>query len=850
MPLPGPARVRRHHRPADHTDRLWSVRTQLLAPILVATVGLVVLGAVQTDSALDATADADRARVLAGTATATVRLVHELERELGETGALRQRGGSAGRPLVDAQRRRVDAAVDRYRTAGREARRAAPDLGRVLDGADGQLDRLEPTRRVALDGTASDPSYVTLVESLLAVADALPAQLRDTELANGAREVAAVAAQEHLASLERDLLRTVFVRGDLAGGELVRLGRLRGAQEQRQAEFSRIADERAATTYARLMAGTDVATALRMRDSALNAEVEPAGLKTDGDAWYVAQSGAIRRYNLLGRELSEELDRQAAGQAADARRRALVTGGATSAVALASLLAAALLAVRTSRRLRRLRVAALTMAHRELPERITAIASGHGPPADAAGSRLTARMSEGRDEVAQVAEAFDTVNRAALRLAGEQAALRMDVARMAEALARRIRTLITRQLRLLDEFERDETDPDALARLFALDHLAARMRRNGENLLVLAGGEPGRPYEGAYLVADVVRAAAAEIEEYPRVEIDVPEVGVQGAAVGSLVHLLAELLENATVYSPPHTPVQVDGRRTVDGLTVRVHDQGIGIGEARLRAINERLRFPATLSSAAAGSMGLHVVAHLAARHGVRVQLHHTGAGTVAQVAVPESLLTRIETVSRRPAPARRPAPPPSPAAGWFPARTGAPPAVGPATPRTPVPAAPRPAVPATPRPPVPAMPRPVGAGTTVGPVGPAVHRVGADTVAGLSAAVPEAPTVTLPVVDARNATAGGPAAPAAGAASRPPATATAPPVTAPTPVASTGPVGLPRRVRGGQLPAPLHHAPPPRPADDLLDPEVVRARLSALAEGVATAMRRNQQTTSIGRSE
>ncbi|MBQ1052234.1 sensor histidine kinase [Micromonospora sp. C51] len=801
MPLSSLARVRRHNRPSGHTGRLRSVRTQLLAPILIATAGLLVLGAIQTGDALAASTDAERARVLAGTATATVSLVHELERELGETAALRQRGGTSGRQLVDAQRRRVDEASERYRTASSDARRTAPDLGHDLDGVTEHLDQLDEARIAALTTDNADGLYVALVESLLAVADALPAQLRDPELANRAREVAAVAAQEHLASLERDLLRAIFVRGELVEGELARLGRLRGAQEQRQAEFSRIAGERATDAYTRLIAGGDVSTARRMRDSALNADAEPAALPADGDAWYVAQSGAIRRFNLLGRELSDELDQRAAELATDARQRALVTGGSSAGLALVSLASAALLAVRTSRRLRRLRVAALTMAHRELPERITAIAAGGSGPTEGTASQLTAGISRGRDEIAQVAEAFDTVNRAALRLAGAQAELRMDVTRMVEALARRIRTLITRQLRLLDEFEQEETDPDALARLFALDHLAARMRRNGENLLVLAGGEPGRSQDGPHLVADVVRGAASEIEEYARVEIDVPTAGVHGSAVGNLVHLLAELLENATSYSPPHTPVHVDGRRTVDGLTLRVHDQGIGIGENRLAEINERLRAPAALSSAAAGSMGLHVVAHLAARHGIQVRLHSAGAGTVAQVDVPESLLTRMEQLTGRPNAVGRPAPP---AAGaWFRHR-GAPAVVGAAADRYDVHRAPTMTLPV------------VGNGA--------------------AAWSPEQPgqphyrPPTQPVGVAPN----GPPASANGASTWRPGTARPEEATA---------AGLPRRVRGGGLQSELHDVPPPQVAPDLLDPEVVRARLSALSAGVAHAMRRNQQT-------
>src|SRR5690242_7518750 len=181
---------------------------------------------------------------------------------------------------------------------------------------------------------------------------------------------------------------------------------------------------------------------------------------------------------------------------------------------------------------------------------------------------------------------------------------------MAETLARRIRTLITRQLRLLDEFERDETDPDVLARLFVLDHLAARLRRNGENLLVLAGGEPGRPVTGAFPLTAVINAAASEIEEFHRVEATVTDVAIAGPVVGDIVHLLAELLENAAMFSPPPTPVRVDARRTVDGAVVRVHDSGIGIAPNRLAEINARLAQPTMLTSAAAGTMGLYVVAH------------------------------------------------------------------------------------------------------------------------------------------------------------------------------------------------------------------------------------------------
>jgi anti-sigma regulatory factor (Ser/Thr protein kinase) len=226
--------------------------------------------------------------------------------------------------------------------------------------------------------------------------------------------------------------------------------------------------------------------------------------------------------------------------------------------------------------------------------------------------------------------------------------VRVDVARMAETLARRIRTLITRQLRLLDEFERDETDPDVLARLFVLDHIAARLRRNGENLLVLAGGEPGRGVTSAVPLAVVATAAASEIENFQRVHVSIGPIAVAAPAVGDLVHLLAELLENAAVFSPPDTAVRVEAQVTEDGVLLRVHDDGIGIAPTRVDELNQRLLRPGTLTSAAAGTMGLNVVAHLARRHDIRVRLASPGTsrGAIAYVELPHATLAPYDAAT------------------------------------------------------------------------------------------------------------------------------------------------------------------------------------------------------------
>jgi signal transduction histidine kinase len=873
----GDTSVQGHRRGGGpRPSQLRSIQTQLLAPIIVAMIGLAVLGTAQTTTATASARDAQRARTLATTATSTVRFVHELERELAETAALRQRGGKSGLQLVKAQQQRADTAATTYRKDSEAAVEAAPELAGPVRAADALLDRLPSIRENATSpqtGVTADPVYHSLAEALLAVADALPAQIADIELANAARTVAAVASIEHFAALERDQLRTVFVRGRAEPGELNSLAQISGAKAQRESEFNRIATPAQAKVYADAITGIDVDNAKKMSDKAFNADSDPAGLKADGDAWYTAQSNVIRRLNLVGLQLTDSLDAQAAKIATNATRRAWGTAIGTAIIGLAALITAIALAVRTARRLRSLRAAALTVARRDLPEAINSVITGNTPAASAesgpSAAAVTRSIAATNDEIGQVADAFGTVHRTALRLAGEQAELRVDVGRMAEVLARRIRTLITRQLRLLDEFERDETDPDALARLFALDHIAARLRRNGENLLVLAGGEPGRPVTQAVPLGAVITAAASEIEDFHRVESTSNDVAIAGPVVGDVVHLLAELLENAATFSPPSNPVRVDARRTVDGALVRVHDTGIGINQVRLAEINARLVQPTALSSAAAGTMGLYVVAHLAARHGIRVQLHVTGTGTTALVALPHRVLALPSALAAggRPGAAEPMVVPsvvgaPMGAPEMAQAGVGAT-SLGRLRPGFHQPAAQPVAQPAG------ASANQAGAATWFRPYlsgGGTRQQQGAATGGGLPGAWTPQPVVNAPA-----------ASPSGAAMSAPPPTTTSPPAgslpspagngtlyggngsahderTAAYPTLSApaspdlGDGGLPRRRPGEQL-APQVQAAPPPPAQQgaptaAVDPEVIRARLSAFAEGVSAALRRSNTAT------
>ena len=247
------------------------------------------------------------------------------------------------------------------------------------------------------------------------------------------------------------------------------------------------------------------------------------------------------------------------------------------------------------------------------------------------------------DELWEMADAFNSVGRAAVQLAGKQAATRRGVAEMFVNLGRRNQALINRQLSFIDQLERDEQDPDTLEDLFRLDHLATRMRRNAESLLVLAGAEQARRWTESVDVANVVRSALSEIEEYNQVDLgELERVLVRGTVVADLAHLLAELLENATAFSPPSSPVSVLGRMMSEGYVISVVDEGIGMDTDALEEANGRIDASSHLDEAPTRVLGLYVVGRLAARHGIKVRLVSSHErGITARVLLP---MTTFET--------------------------------------------------------------------------------------------------------------------------------------------------------------------------------------------------------------
>lgn len=643
-----------------------SVRVQLMLPIVIALVGLVALGTIQVRNALIEADDADRAQVLATLAGSTSSLVQELQREASETLAYVQRSGPSlaaggvGKPLLESQRLRTDQALEKFRSAGEAAQSAAPDLRGAVTSANSSLLQLETARTESIAGELNSrasglDSYNKIGEQILVVADKLPDQIVNPKLAAQARATAAIATAKQFTAHELILVRDILDEGKYNPTKLALVADVVGQTKERIGEFYRYADPGIRFNYDQIAQTVDYDNVDRFQQTILKGldADEVAWKEIAPESWTVAMSNLLLRLYYVELDVTTWMESSASELTISAQQRALATGSIALGVTTVTLTIAILFAVRTSRRLRVLRRNALTVADESLPGAVADVAGAGN--SDEVGRRLRtamdaapmARAGRNDDEIGQVAVAFDAVHEQALRLAADQSLLRLDVEALFIALARRGQSLVQRQLRLLDEFEEAETDPDVLARLFALDHLAARMRRNEENLLVLAGGDPGRRYTTPEPVASVIRAAAGEIEDYTRVEIDgAGDVPITAHSVGDLVHLLAELLENAAVFSPPTSQVRVTVRRSVNDLAISIADEGIGMPPEQLDAANERLREPSALTSATAGTMGLLVVARLAARRDIEVQLHSTaGKGTLAMVRVPDAMISTDRTL-------------------------------------------------------------------------------------------------------------------------------------------------------------------------------------------------------------
>ena len=357
--------------------------------------------------------------------------------------------------------------------------------------------------------------------------------------------------------------------------------------------------------------------------------------------YYNDMTDTIKRMRSVETRLGSVIVTRSQALEAGARQSAEFTAAVTGGVLLLVLLATILVARSLVEPLRRLQADALEVATVRLPERVAELSETTDPQAALQIEPISVNST---DEIGKVARAFDQVHREAVRLAGNEALLRGNLNAMFISLSRRSVPLIDRLARMIDSLEQNEDDPDRLSNLFSMDHLVTRMRRNSENLLVLAGEEPVRKWSEPVPLADVARAATSEIEQYSRVVLNIqPGIAVSGQAAADVVHLLAEIIENATMFSPRDTPVHVSGQElSSGGVLLEVRDSGVGVSPPRLAEMNWRLDNPPLIDVSVSRHMGLFAVSRLAARHGVRVRLRPVSPqGLSALVWLPGNLTGR-----------------------------------------------------------------------------------------------------------------------------------------------------------------------------------------------------------------
>ncbi|WP_433250829.1 sensor histidine kinase [Actinomadura nitritigenes] len=339
-----------------------------------------------------------------------------------------------------------------------------------------------------------------------------------------------------------------------------------------------------------------------------------------------------------------------AGDAKKTSDRTLWRLGLVGGLGLVAVLLTLFLVIRFARRIGRdllgLQSAARTLAEERLPGLVGRLSRGdevdvavEAPP-----------LEVGRTaEVANVADAFSSVQRTAVAAAVGQADLRKAVNQVFQNMARRNQSLLHRQLAMLDTLERKASDPEALADLFAIDHLTTRMRRQAEGLVILSGAAPGRGWRHPVGIVDVLRGAVGEIEDYSRVDVVTSaQEGIVGAAVADVIHLMAELIENAAAFSPPNTPVEVDAGLVGQGFVVEIQDRGLGMAPEKLAAINRRLSREPEFDLADGDQLGLFVVTSLAYRHGIRVVLEPNAYGGIKTIVLlPHSLVVPADRIGR-----------------------------------------------------------------------------------------------------------------------------------------------------------------------------------------------------------
>ena len=646
----------------------WRVRSRLLLLVAIPTLAAVILGGIRIGSSAQSALAYQRVAQLANLNGKVIGLVQALQNERQDTITFITLGNNGGRAAALSSNGRLELQIlanGDYAVSSRLASQVKSQLGAINDGyseltqqdahaAAAAIDGLGPLRTAAtrsqLPALVVIQEYTDKINSLLALAGQVAGGSSDATLADAVRAAGQVSAMKEEAS-EQQALITAAQSSSLIGlsstgfapGIQAAITAAEAEQQANEAAFNGTATASQRQLFNSTLSAPTVAGAQAQVQQALSL----ARTATPGALDPVIANAESALYDVASGMRSVEAQLV---NSVIARSTALHNSAITAVIiwSLAVLLVLALALLFTTvvgrsmiRPLQRLRTGALEVAGVGLPRAVRRLSESDDVSTD--GIDVEPINVESTDEIGEVARAFDQVHREALQLAANEAALRGNVNAMFVNLSRRSQSLVERQIRLIDDLEQGEQDAERLSNLFQMDHLATRMRRNSENLLVLAGHDLSRRWNQPVALVDVLRAAVSEIEEYERVSLNVqPGIAVRGQAVNDVVHLLAELAENATSLSSADTPVNISGHLlTSGGVLLDITDQGVGMGAEEMAHANWRLDNPPVVDVAVSRRMGLFVVGRLAARHGIRVRLRPASSGGLtALVWLPDEVIT------------------------------------------------------------------------------------------------------------------------------------------------------------------------------------------------------------------
>ncbi|MGW0365465.1 nitrate- and nitrite sensing domain-containing protein [Streptomyces sp. NPDC003034] len=630
----------------------WRISTRLVSLLTLPVVAATTLGGFRINDSLNDISQMEHMQLLTTMTRQATNLAAVLQEERDKSaGPLSVDKSGKPNSLVQDVREQTDQAVIAFGAATDKVD-GAKDKDETLKSIRNnilqigrQLASIEDIRRKAYASGAQQTvtEYNSLIVALLSLSQDMAQATSSPEMIKRTRALAAFSSAKEYASIQRAIIAASLPASSAERGALKENDRLYAlsafkGEAQSRATFELVYQGRPEELLASLGEGNpEITTANHYARRVLTHEgqFEKETQYRSWMDWYDADGVKLAQMKVIELSLLEDMEQKARELKNESQQDAIINGALILLVLGVSLVGAFVMARSMIRSLRRLQDTATRVAQDRLPELVKQLSESDPQEVDTTVESVGLHT---RDEIGQVAAAFDDVHREAVRLAAEQALLRGNVNAMFTNLSRRSQGLIQRQLSLISELESREADPDQLSSLFKLDHLATRMRRNGENLLVLAGEEPGRRWTRPVPLVDVLRAAASEVEQYERIELSsVPGTDVAGRVVNDLVHLLAELLENATSFSSPQTKVKVTGHALPDGrVLVEIHDTGIGLSPEDLAAINERLAAPPTVDVSVSRRMGLFVVGRLSLRHGIRIQLRPSDSGgTTALVMLP-----------------------------------------------------------------------------------------------------------------------------------------------------------------------------------------------------------------------